>query len=216
MTRADFIAKRAAAKRAAILAAAARRFAEDGLDGASVEAIAGEAEVSTATLYRQFPSKLDLFAAVLKDSVADFGAMLRADKGADTRAAIERIALRYARLLDDPQTAGVLRAAFAAAPSTPQIAAIFYEHVKAAVAGAFHAAVAAAVADKAVRKTRDPALPGGHLMGMIEHATLWRRLLSAGEGERPPEAVARDALAAFWRSYGSPATAEKRTDAKSR
>lgn len=203
MTRADFIAARAAAKRAAILGAAGRRFAADGFEGASVEAIANEAAVSTATLYRQFPSKLDLFAAVLADGVADFGEALSGEEKSDARTRINGLALRYARLLDSPQTAGILRAAFAAAASTPAVAAIFYENVKAVVAGAFHAAVAAGVAGKAVRRTKDPAQPGGHLMGMIEHATLWRRLLSGAEGAKPTETIAKDALDAFWRAYGA-------------
>lgn len=199
-----------AAKREAILAAAARRFAQDGLDRASVETIASEAEVSTATLYRQFPSKLDLFAAVLSERVAEFGEVLQAPGDEDARARIERLARRYARLIDEPQAAGVLRAAFAAAPSTPKIAALFFENVKAAVAGAFHAAVAAGVAGRILRRTKDPAQPGGHLMGMIEHAILWRRLLAGGDGERPPDAIAADALDTFWRAYGLDAPPAKR------
>lgn len=202
MTRAEFIAQRAAAKREAILEAAARRFEAEGLDGASVEAIAAEAAVSTATLYRQFPSKLDLFAAVLTNRVGEFAEILRAESQGDARARIERLAQRYAALLDEPQTAGVLRAAFAATPSTPAIASIFYENVKSVVAGAFHGAVGRAVAEGAVRKTEDPLLPGGHLMGMIEHATLWRRLLLGGDGPKPAEQIAADALDAFWRAYG--------------
>lgn len=202
MTRAEFIAHRAAAKRAAILAAAAERFARDGLDGASVEAIAAAAAVSTATLYRQFPSKLDLFAAVLSARVEEFADILRAEGSGDACARIESLARRYAALLDEPQTAGVLRAAFAATPTTPAIASIFYENVKFVVADAFHGAVAAAVERKALRKTDDPQRPGGHLMGMIEHATLWRRLLLGGDGPKTPDAVAADALDTFWRAYG--------------
>lgn len=51
--------------RARLVAAAARAFRDDGL-GASVNAIAADAGVNVATLYRNFPTKDDLIAAVLE------------------------------------------------------------------------------------------------------------------------------------------------------
>lgn len=208
MSREDFITKRAAAKRAAVLKAARERFAADGLDGASVERIAAEAQVSTATLYRQFPSKLALFEAVLRDSVESFAAAFAAQAKADPRARLERLAKDYAALLDDPVRAGLVRAVFAAAPGSPIVADVFYTHVKTVVAGAFHAAIASASAAKLLRKTQDDALPGSHLMGMIEHATLWRRLLTGEAGAHTPDQIALDALATFWAAYASQGAAQ--------
>jgi AcrR family transcriptional regulator len=51
--------------RARLVEAAARAFREEGL-GASVNAIAGDAGVNVATLYRHFPAKQDLIEAVLE------------------------------------------------------------------------------------------------------------------------------------------------------
>jgi AcrR family transcriptional regulator len=56
--------KDAVRNRALLLEAAARAFREQGLD-ASVNAIAKDAGVNVATLYRHFPTKDDLVAAVL-------------------------------------------------------------------------------------------------------------------------------------------------------
>lgn len=52
-------------KRAAIVDAARKAFMREGYDGASMEAIAADAGVSIATLYRHAEGKDDLFAAVI-------------------------------------------------------------------------------------------------------------------------------------------------------
>ncbi len=202
MSRQLFLERRAAAKRTAVLAAARTRFSADGFEGANMERIAAEAQVSTATLYRQFPSKLALFEAMLEDGMEVFAQALSAADGLPPRARIGVLARAYAELLDDPTSAGVLRAVFSAAPAAPEVSAAFYEHVKRVVAGAFHGAVDAARRDLLIRQSVDPALPGGHLMGMIEHAILWRRMLANAAGEVPPEQIAESALNAFWIAYG--------------
>lgn len=203
MSREDFLLRRAALKRDAILTAARARFAADGLDGASVERIANDAQVSTATLYRQFPSKLALFEATLRDGLATFEAALDASRGAGPRERLIELAHAYAKVLDDPLNAGMVRAAFAAAPATPQVAEIFYAQVKTVVAGAFHAAVAEAAQAKLIAPApkADPARPGGRLMGMIEHPILWRRMLSNEAGERTPAEIADAALEAFFKAH---------------
>jgi AcrR family transcriptional regulator len=64
------LGKRAAAvaeTRARIVAAARTLFAEDGFHGAAVDAVAQRADVSRATVYYQFGSKLGLVQAVLDD-----------------------------------------------------------------------------------------------------------------------------------------------------
>lgn len=202
MSREDFLLRRAAAKRAAVLAAARARFAADGLEGASVERIAQEAAVSTATVYRYFPSKLALFEAVLKDGLADFEAALAEATDLKPAARLSRLAAAYARLLDDPVSAGILRAVLTAAPATPAVTAAFYESVKSVVAGAFHGAVRDALAAGALAPTNTPDRPGGHLMGMIEHAILWRRMLTGADGPETADDIARGAIDTFWKAFG--------------
>jgi AcrR family transcriptional regulator len=57
------------AKRRAILAAAAEVFRDNGFAGASMSAVGERAGSSKATLYRYFPSKADLFVALMLDEV---------------------------------------------------------------------------------------------------------------------------------------------------
>jgi AcrR family transcriptional regulator len=75
-------------KRALILDAARKVFEADGLDGASLRAIAGAAGYTPAALYFHFDSKETIYAQVLRDSLVNLGtavsrATLRARTPAD-------------------------------------------------------------------------------------------------------------------------------------
>src|SRR5215213_9938800 len=67
----------AARNRAAIVEAARAVFAEDGLD-ASLEEIAQRAGTGSATLYRRFPTREDLVAAVFGERMAEHLAAVEA------------------------------------------------------------------------------------------------------------------------------------------
>ena len=58
-------------KRGLILDAARKEFEADGLDGASLRAIAAAAGYTPAALYFHFESKEEIYAEVLRDSLAD-------------------------------------------------------------------------------------------------------------------------------------------------
>jgi AcrR family transcriptional regulator len=77
MLRAD-----AARNRRRLLDAAARVFAEQGMD-ASVDDIARDAGVGVGTLYRRFPTKDDLIAAVLDDRFETVAATIEAAADVD-------------------------------------------------------------------------------------------------------------------------------------
>ena len=58
------------ARRDAILAAAAQVFAERGVDGATVEMVARQAEVAVGTIYLYFSSRDDLFVSLMAERIA--------------------------------------------------------------------------------------------------------------------------------------------------
>lgn len=64
-------------KRDAILQAARKIFARDGLDGATLRAIAAEAGVAVGTVYLHYPGKETLYADLLAGSLADLQKHLR-------------------------------------------------------------------------------------------------------------------------------------------
>lgn len=57
-------------KRAAILDGAVQVLARDGYAGASIDAVARAAAVSTRTIYKHFPNKAELFRTVIAESTA--------------------------------------------------------------------------------------------------------------------------------------------------
>ncbi|MGH7865644.1 MAG: TetR/AcrR family transcriptional regulator [Candidatus Binataceae bacterium] len=69
----DRHARERSARRNAMVAAAARVFARHGLDGATIEMVAREAEVAVGTIYLYFASRDDLFLSL----IAERGAQLR-------------------------------------------------------------------------------------------------------------------------------------------
>lgn len=69
------------ARRAQLVAAAAAEFAAYAYDAVRMERIAERAGVSRALLYRYFPSKRELFAAVFADASARLTAATRLDPG---------------------------------------------------------------------------------------------------------------------------------------
>lgn len=64
-------------KRDAILQAARKIFARDGLEGATLRAIAAEAGIAVGTVYLHYPAKEALYAEMLAGSLADLQKHLR-------------------------------------------------------------------------------------------------------------------------------------------
>ena len=112
MTLAAFRENRSLQKRRAILDAAKTLFANQGITAVSMATLAAEAGVSTATLYRHFESKEDVFASVIDELVHGFD-----DSSINTAEqhleGLHLLALRYARTLVDPTVLGLLRAVVA-------------------------------------------------------------------------------------------------------
>jgi AcrR family transcriptional regulator len=82
-----------------ILRAARKRFRQSGVDGASLRAIARDAKTSIGMIYYYFPTKDDLFFAVVEESyekiLADLERILSASGGVE-----ERLVRLYERVAD--------------------------------------------------------------------------------------------------------------------
>jgi len=80
-----------------ILHAARKRFLAEGVDGASLRAIAGDARTSIGMIYYYFPSKDDLFLAVVEEIYV--GLLDKLESALDgTRPVIERLHALYQQL----------------------------------------------------------------------------------------------------------------------
>jgi AcrR family transcriptional regulator len=92
----------AAARRAQILGIAAREFADGGLRGSSVDAIARQAGISQPYVFRIFGSKKALFLEVVAGSFAQLTTSMRAAvNGANGLEALAAMGASYNNLLED-------------------------------------------------------------------------------------------------------------------
>jgi AcrR family transcriptional regulator len=91
---------RAAANRAALLAAARRVFLAAGYHGASVDAVAGEAGFTTGAVYSQFGGKAELFLALLEQRIEErIGQIRSVVDGSGVAAELTAVARQWAGVL---------------------------------------------------------------------------------------------------------------------
>jgi AcrR family transcriptional regulator len=112
--------ERLAGNRERILRATRRLIAEGGFRNAQIAAVAAQAEVSTGTIYRYFPSKAELFVEVLTEAVDHEIEILRDVIAVQTgaRAQLEAAVASFVRrALTGPNLAW----AFIAEPAEPEV-----------------------------------------------------------------------------------------------
>ena len=112
--------ERLAGNRERILRATRRLIAEGGFRNAQIAAVAAQAEVSTGTIYRSFPSKAELFVEVLTEAVDHEIEILRDVIAVQTgaRAQLEAAVASFVRrALTGPNLAW----AFIAEPAEPEV-----------------------------------------------------------------------------------------------
>jgi AcrR family transcriptional regulator len=110
-SRQDRVARRQAEARARIVAAAGRRFAE-GIDAASLDEIAADADVARATLFNLFGHKDALLEAILAPVLDDGVARMRAIPAGPPRARVAAVVDVYVALWGEHRDA--LRVAYQA------------------------------------------------------------------------------------------------------
>lgn len=99
-----------------------------GFEGASVDDIAREAGVSKATMYRYYPDKAALFAAVMRrDCGRQAGALMGVEvEGRSLEAILIDLCERHIAFITSPCAQGVFRAAVSESARFPEIGQAFY------------------------------------------------------------------------------------------
>jgi AcrR family transcriptional regulator len=178
--RTENVARRLAARHAAIIAAARQAASEGGMASVQIAAVAERAGIAAGTVYRYFPGKTDLVAALLAEiSEREIAALRRAAAGAPgplsaLAAAIVTFAahaLRHRRL------------AFAAIaePVDAELDGVRLAF-RQALAREFASLIAAAMAGKHLPE-QDPALAAAALLGLVVEALI---------GPLAPDAAGRE------------------------
>jgi AcrR family transcriptional regulator len=191
-------------RRATILAVSRRAFMTQGYAAARIEPIAREAAVSTATLYGYFPSKSDLFSAVIVDAADDFAHQMSKVRDAEgpARSRLIWFMTAYARFMSDPFVRSVFRLVMAERPRFRDTAMDFFDrgrrdfgHPLMTALSELHAA-----GELSVPK---PAWAAGQLMGMIEHPVFFMPLVTGDEvnPQRSIDQIVSDAVDTFLARY---------------
>ena len=179
----EFRDSRARAKRADILQAASKLFADEGFQSVSTARIAAEAGVSTATLYRYFEDKESLFGAVVDALVSDVIQAL-ADRPYSLEDRLHDLALRYALLLSDPVVVGLIRAVVADTQNQSGFRDRLALHGSEIFANEFDAEITELLTERNPHEAANALQASIELRGAIEHITLLPELLFH---EHPPK-----------------------------
>ncbi|MFN4354750.1 TetR/AcrR family transcriptional regulator [Parvibaculum sp.] len=115
-------------KRTAILRAAKEHFLKSGYTAAGMADIARDADVSTATLYKHFRSKEELFSAIVKEVAFATGDYSGAIKPGDTaRDVLYRLCRIYLAIQFGNKANALMRIVMAEVPGVPKLAADMYD-----------------------------------------------------------------------------------------
>ena len=166
-----------------VLDAAERCLADDGYQRVTMEAIAAEAKISRATLYRYFEDKESLFGAVVDALVSDVIQAL-ADRPYSLEDRLHDLALRYALLLSDPVVVGLIRAVVADTQNQSGFRDRLALHGSEIFANEFDAEITELLTERNPHEAANALQASIELRGAIEHITLLPELLFH---EHPPK-----------------------------
>ena len=115
--------------RALIVEAAAAEFQTKGFAGACIADVAQRAGVSTKTLYRLVPNKVDLFESVIVDRIGRAVLKIEFEIGPepDARQVIERVLIAFGELTLEPGTIAINRLVIGESGNFPEIGRAFYD-----------------------------------------------------------------------------------------
>ncbi|HEX7775948.1 MAG TPA: TetR/AcrR family transcriptional regulator [Parvibaculum sp.] len=193
-----------AGKHAAILKAGLQHFLRHGYSGANVAEIAGEADVSTATLYKYFRSKEELFAAVVVNAAqsaagySDFAQM----EGSAAEI-LTKIAERYLDVQFDNRVNDLHRIVIGEVVTAPKLAREMYQYVVERRHESFRLVLDAMVS-RGLLRPHDTALSASLATGMIKELVIWPALFDPAY--RPPENIreqVREGIELLLSYYGS-------------
>lgn len=199
-------------KRASILRAARAAFLKDGFSRAAVAEIANMADVSTATLYKHFDSKEELFAAVAKDaamSVGDYSHLLDPDTA--PRDAFLTLSRAYLATQFENHVNDLMRIIIAEVPSHPELAREMMD----LIVGRRHRSlqnVLDRLVDQGLLRPHDTTLSAKLASGMIKELFVWPALFNA-DFRLPEDTEAKIDMAAnvFLARYGIDTTGQGMT-----
>ena len=188
-------------KRADIVAAAERLLLEGGYGATSMDRIAAEAGASKRTVYNHFPSKEDLFRAVVEGMYDTLhGAENTPQPGRPAAEALTAFAQAILTHTGNPRLQALIRLVIAENQRFPEITRIYFQAGKEPAAGRLSEWLAGE-ATAGRLSVSNPTLAAQQFLGSLKEALFWPRLLGLAP-LHPPEEVVAEAVATFIARYG--------------
>lgn len=169
-------------KRESILDAAVQEFGTSGFDNTSMDRISEVANVSKRTVYNHFPSKEDLFAAIVErlKSRCDILQKLHFDRQKSLEAQLHEIAQSYVHMANSDELKDLARIVLPRFVQSPELSRQFLGDGR---PGENAFVVWVKSAQKAGQlKTADPIQAARQFRGLIETFAFWPQIL----GSEPP------------------------------
>lgn len=192
-------------KRRDVLDAGTEEFLEKGYAGTTLAMIAERAQVSTATVFKHFPTKADIFGAIMGEVFGnDQDALPPAPDAGDPRAGLMEIGTDYATLLADPKVRALFRVIIAEVPRFPELGRELYEKGKLPYLLRLKDYVEAEIAAGTLQ-VDDVDLAIRQFLGMINDVVFWPHMLVVDleESEDRIRAVVDGAVDVIVKCYGA-------------
>ncbi|KJQ54812.1 TetR/AcrR family transcriptional regulator [Microbacterium sp. SA39] len=169
----------AADNRAAILEAATGLFLEHGYDRTSLAKVADRAGVSKATLFKQFPTKAELFAAMVLGAGDSEVSEVPDPPAGEFHAGLLGLGMAYAELLAQPRITDLIRAVITESARFPELRAQTFDFGTLPVLRALRKFLEAADA-RGEARVDDFDVAAAQFLGMIANVVFWPRLVHVG------------------------------------
>ncbi|QNQ08218.1 TetR/AcrR family transcriptional regulator [Sphingomonas alpina] len=196
-----------ALRRQAFVDAARDAFFADGYGQTAMSAIASAVGGSKTTLWSYFPSKQDLFAAVVDDIVDQYSSvwMIELDPAGPIEPTLRRFATAMMATILSESIVALHRVVMGEAQRFPELGAMFYERGPQRGRARLATYIGAAMDDGRLRPG-DPMVAARQFASMCKSGCFQEMLLGI-EGFRNPGSVAQDiddAIDSFMRAWGAP------------
>jgi TetR/AcrR family transcriptional regulator of autoinduction and epiphytic fitness len=190
-------------KRTAAVRAAMALFLEQGYERTSLQQVAKRADVSTATLFKRFPTKGALFEAIIEEFwEVDTPCEGPAPTG-DPQRGLYKIGANYVGKMRNPEMAAVYRLIISETLRFPDLGQILFDRGKGPYLAWLDAYLAAEIGAGTLA-VPDIARASREFLAMIAGQAFWPELVVPGCGgtEEEADAVVRHAVAFMLARYG--------------
>lgn len=188
------------AKRRSVVEAATHAFLTDGYGAVSMDAIAAAAQASKRTVYNHFPSKRELFAAVVAQLYEGMNGpghdRLPPDQPPET--VLPDFMGALLAHLRRPEVTGLLRLVIAEHRRFPELAQVLLNEGKGPAVAPLQAYLAG-LNERGVLRIPDPAAAAGLFLGGIKESLFWPMLLGLPVADDGPVIAA--AVDTFLRAH---------------